>query len=224
MWPIALRIADTIELKREDRLWRFFFIGMFLVMALGMAFWPFMGAQLIPISAFQAMTAAAGTPMIIPMVPYMLVNLIMTAFVMAAYLLLMKLVRVDIGKLKSIDPEVIEKTMPLPPMDARQKALLIMIPFYLLALLLPSFVPAGANSAIDFLRYIGSVGVVLMVFVAMLTPAASPCAGMIWANKQIYEPREILIIGFPKCCITLLSYIFIGYPLAKTLCAAFGIS
>lgn len=62
-----------------------------------------------------------------------------------------------------------------------------------------------------------AMGVILMVFVAMLTPAASPHAGMMHGRKDIYSTKEILSIGLPMCAITLLMYIFIGYPLAKML-------
>ena len=63
-----------------------------------------------------------------------------------------------------------------------------------------------------------AMGVILMVFVAMLTPAASPHGGMMHGRKDIYSTGEILKIGFPMCIITLLLYIFIGYPLMKMLC------
>ena len=62
-----------------------------------------------------------------------------------------------------------------------------------------------------------AMGVILMVFVAMLTPAASPHAGLMHGMKTIYTTKEILTIGFPMCLVTLLLYIFVGYPLAKIL-------
>ena len=64
-----------------------------------------------------------------------------------------------------------------------------------------------------------ATGVILMVFVAMLTPAASPHAGMMHGMRAIYNTKDILRIGFPICVCTLLLYIFIGYPLAKLLMA-----
>ncbi len=335
LWPIALRIVEVVGLKREDAFWKFFFVGMFLVQTLGQPFFPFMGAQLIPCSAFKAMTGIA-----MPMLPYMLVNFIMTVFVMAVFLLLIKVLRVDISKFKDLDPKTIEDALPLPPMDFRQKAFLWMIPLYLALLLVPSFLPSNpvvdflaaidvngitiafllfflivrfngrpmldfkevsykqfdwgiffmiaaavytagmlsddatgvsswlvqvlnpvlggqsemgfvaimftvaliitnfANNAamavvlmpvvIEFSNRLGinplpvAMGVILMVFVAMLTPAASPHAGMMWGRKDIYSPKEIVSVGLPMCVVTLVSYIFIGYPLAKTLLAAFG--
>ena len=67
-----------------------------------------------------------------------------------------------------------------------------------------------------------AVGVTMMVFVAMLTPAASPHAGLMHGRKDIYETSDIMKLGFPICVVTLIYYIFIGYPLAKFLFATIG--
>ena len=336
MWPITLRIMEAMHIERTDALWKYFFVGMFLVMTLGQPFWPFMGAQLVPIAAYQNMTSTT-----IPMIPYMIVNFVMTFIVMAVFFLLLKVLRVDLSKMKSVNPSMIEEQMPLPKMDLRQKAFLWMIPIYLIALLAPSFFPKD-NPVVSFLNSIGvlgttvaffvfflivrfdgkpmldmkevaykqfnwgiffmiaaavytatqlsssdtgvsawlvqvlnpvlggqsemgfvaimftvaliitnfannaamavvlmpvviqfsqilginpmpvAMGVILMVFVAMLTPAASPHAGMMWGRKDIYTPGEIISVGLPMCVITLVGYICIGYPLAKALCSAFG--
>ena len=61
-----------------------------------------------------------------------------------------------------------------------------------------------------------ATGVILMVFVAMLTPAASPHAGMMHGMKKIHSTKEILAVGFPICILALVLYIFVGYPLCKT--------
>ena len=336
LWPISLRIAETMNLTREDAAWKYFFVGMFLTMTLAQPLLPFKGAALIPVAAFQTMTSTQ-----MPILAHMLVDVIMTFLIMGIYLLLVKLLRVDLSKMKAVTPEMIEKQMPLPPMDLRQKAFLWMIPIYILALVLPSFLPKdnpvvafmntmgvlgttvaifvfflvarfngepmldmkevaykqfnwgiffmiaaavftanqlsnsatgvsaflvqvlnpilGGQSEMGFIAIMFTValiitnfannaamavvllpvviqfsaklgidampvamGVILMVFVAMLTPAASPHAGMMWGRKDIYSPGEIMSVGFPMCIITLVGYIFIGYPLAKLLLATLG--
>ena len=335
LWPIAISLTKTLGLTREDKIWSWFFVGMFLVSTLMQPFFPFMGAQLVPLSAFEAMTKQMGNPMAVPMGPYMAVNLIMTTLIMVVYILAMKLLRVDVSKLKAIDPAMIEAQMQLPAMNTVQKAYLIMIPFYIAALLLPSFIKGvapfdflaklgplgvtvlfviiflvvrvdgkpllnfkemayrqmnwgiffmiaaavyGANTlsmeatgvttflvqvlnpilggqsetgfvAIMFLvaliitnfannaamavvllpvvlafsNQLGinpipvALGVTLMVFVAMLTPAASPHAGMMHGRKDLYSTGEILKIGLPMCLITWALYSFVGYPLMKVL-------
>lgn len=323
-------------MKRDEPFWKYFFVGMFAASTLSQPLFPFIGAQLIPYAAFQSMTAAMGNPMTIPMGPYMAVCMIMTALIMTIYIIVMKfIIRVDISKIKAIDPKMIEEQMPLPPMNLQQKLYLIMIPIYLIMILFPSFFPDnivgraltflgplgvtvlwvclflivrwngkplldfketayrqfnwgiffmiaaavyGANTLSDaatgvpdflvntltpvlggrsetafvaimftialiltnfannaamavvlmpvvlnFSNQIGinpmpvATGVILMVFVAMLTPAASPHAGLMHGMKNIYTTKEILTIGFPVCILALVMYIFIGYPLAKML-------
>ncbi len=340
LWPIAISLTKTLHLERNDAIWSWFFVGMFLVATLMQPFFPFMGAQLVPLSAFQSMTAQMGTPMSVPMVPYMLTNLLMTIIIMTIYILAIKLLRVDVSKLKAIDPDMIEVQMPLPKMNTVQKAYLYMIPIYMLALLVPSFITG--NPVCDFLAALGplgvtvattviflvirvdgkplldfkemayrqmnwgiffmiaaavygansmssdatgvvnflvqvlnpllgglserwfvaamflvaliitnfannaamavvlmpvilafsgqlgidpipvALGVTLMVFVAMLTPAASPHAGMMHGRKDLYSTGEILKIGFPMCLITWALYSFIGYPMMKLLLAMFA--
>ncbi len=334
LWPIALGLMEVLDVTRKDTVWKWFFVGMFLVSTLIQPFFPFFGAQLIPISAFASMTQAMGHPMNIPMVPYMVIDGGMTLLIMFLYLGIMKIMRVDVSKFQHIDPVMIEKQLPLPPMNFQQKAYLWMLPIYLLLMLVPSFFPNnpicqflsgtlgplgitaffvvlflvirwngkplldfqyvaykqmnwgiffmiaaavyGANSlaadetgvvpwlvqilnpilggqpemvfvalmftvaliitnfannaamavvllpvALTFSNQIGinpipvAMGIILMVFVAMLTPSASPHASMMHGRKDIYSTKEILQIGLPMCAITLLLYIFVAYPLMK---------
>lgn len=335
LWPVGTSLMATVGIKREDSFWKFFFVGMFAVATLSQPLFPFMGAQLIPYSAFQSMTASMGNPQTIPMGPYMAIDIIMTTLIMAVYILALKLLRVDMSKLKAIDPDMVEKQMPLPPMTLPQKIYLAMVPCFLLMMLVPSFIKG--NPICDFLNFIGpmgialiwviiflivriegqpllnfkevayrqfnwgiffmigaavygantlsaestgiptfliqaltpllggrsemafvaimftvalivtnfannaamavtlmpvvlnfsnqigidpmpvATGIILMVFVAMLTPAASPHAGMMHGMKSIYTTKEILMVGFPICIAALVLYIFIGYPLAKML-------
>lgn len=336
MWPIAIRIMETMRIDRKDTVWRFFFVGMFLVMTLMQPFFPFKGAPLIPVSAFATMTQNMGDAMTIPMIPYMITDLVMTVIVMGIYLVFVELnKKIDLSKMKSVTPETIEKEMPLPPMNLQQKAYMWMIPAYLLMIMVPGFI--SGNPICDFLNTINSMGVsilfvlvfliirwegkpmlnfkevaykdmnwgiffmiaaavyaantlsakntgitdflvqalnpilggqpemvfvaimfafaliltnfannaamatvllpviitfsnqlgispipvamgvILMVFVAMLTPAASPHAGMMWGHRDIYSPKDIISIGLPMCAICLVAYIFIGYPLIKML-------
>lgn len=332
LWPITLAIMATIGVERCDNFWPYFFVGMFLVSTLGQPFFPFLGAQLIVVSAFQQMSG-----MTVPYLPYMAFNAIMTFLIMATYILVIKfIIRPDVSKVKAVDADVIRTQNQLPAMDVRQKLMLILLPIYITLLLLPSFLPktlpviktldslgtlgitmtccvvfcilryAGgpilnfkevayhqfnwgiyfmiaaavyaanalsndvtgikvflletldpmlggrsefvfiglmfvfallltnfANNAamavvlmpviIAFCAQMGinpmpvAMGVSMMVFVAMLTPSASPHAGMMWGRKDIYTTGDILKIGLPCCILSLVYYIVIGYPLAKIL-------
>ncbi len=340
LWPVALSILEELDIRRTDKVWKFFFVGMFLVSTLGQPLFPFMRAPLIPVSAFAKMTANMGTPMEIPTLQYMVLCIIMTTLVVAVFLILIKLRRVDMSKLKAVEPAIIEKKMPLPKMNLQQKLYIWMVPAYLLMIMVPPFFkgmgipvfdllntmgPTGiavfwvvlfvairwqgkpllpfkevaykqmnwgilfmvaaavygagtlsssstgvtdflvqalnpllggqsemvfviimftvalvitnfANNAamavvlmpvvLTFSNQLGinpipvAMGVILMVFVAMLTPAASPQAGMMFGRKDIYSGKDIMSVGLPMCIVTLVLYISIGYPLAKLLVGA----
>ena len=341
LWPIATRTMDLMGVTKEDKVWRYFFVGMFLCMTLMQPLFPFKGAALVPVSAFEAMMNAAGTPEKIAYLPYMLTDIIMTTLVMTIYILGLKFViRPDVTKIKSITPEMVAQQFDLPPMNLVQKCYLWMIPVYLCVLILPGFFkgvpfcdlltflgPLGCTAffvvafliikvdgqpllnfkevaykafdwgiffmiaaavyaagllskptvgfsswliqtlnpilggqpemvfvflmfltaliitnfannaamavvlmpvAVGFSNQMGidalpvAVGIILMVFVAMLTPAASPHAGMMHGNKNIYTTRDIMMIGLPMCGITLLAYTFIGYPLIKFMFSIMG--
>ncbi|MEE0510528.1 MAG: SLC13 family permease [Peptococcaceae bacterium] len=336
LWPISTSFMENLGIKKGERIWSYFFVGMFAVSTLAQPLFPFKGAELIPYAAFQKMTASMGNPMSIPMLAYMVVCFVVTALFIIIYLLLIKFVlRVDLSKLKAIDPEMLEKTIQLPPMNKRQIIYLIMLPCFLLMILVPSVVkgniicsalstigPLGvslswiilflvvridgepllnfkevayrkfdwgiffmiaaavygantlsneatgvptfliqvltpvlggrsetafvaimftfaliltnfANNAamavvlmpvvLNFSNQLGinpmpvATGVILMVFVAMLTPAASPHASMMHGMHAIYDKKDIYRIGIPICIGVLILYIFIGYPLAKML-------
>ncbi len=335
MWSIARSTLEALHITREDKIWPFFFVGMFLVITLMQPFFPFKGAPLIPLSAYQT---AMGDGTHVPYLVHMITDIVMTILVMTIYLVGLKFViRPDVSKLQAVDPAKIGELLPLPPMNLIQKIYLIMIPVYVFFLLVPEFIPKGMNPVFDLIKYMGPLGVtaafvcvflmvrienkpllnfkevaykqfnwgiffmiaaavyaagllskptvgvaawllkvlnpilgnqpemvfvalmlftalvitnfannaamatvlvpviiafsqqngydptpivsgvVLMVFVAMLTPAASPHAGMMHGNKEIYTTKEIMMIGLPMCLITLVMYIFIGYPLIKAL-------
>ena len=62
-----------------------------------------------------------------------------------------------------------------------------------------------------------SMSVIMMVFVAVLTPAASPWAGMLFGRRDLVTAKEIVSIGAPMCVIALAFYVLIGFPLANML-------
>lgn len=57
----------------------------------------------------------------------------------------------------------------------------------------------------------------MMVFVALVTPAASPYCAMLHAMKDKISFKEIETCALPMCLIAWLAYTFIGYPLSMLL-------
>lgn len=62
-----------------------------------------------------------------------------------------------------------------------------------------------------------SMTMAMMVFVALLTPAASPYAAVLNARKDLVTYGEIMKLFLPMCVIALLVYTFIGFPIANIL-------
>ena len=62
-----------------------------------------------------------------------------------------------------------------------------------------------------------SMTVTMMVFVALLTPAASPYCGILHARRDLVSYGEILKLFIPMAVIALLTYAFVGFRIANIL-------
>ncbi|GCF92717.1 sodium:sulfate symporter [Enterococcus florum] len=332
MWPIAIRLIESLNIKKEDRIWSFFFIGMFATITLGMPLLPFRGAVLAVVGAYEGMTGLS-----VDYLPFMLLNFIITSLFIFLYIIVLKfIIKPDVSKMKDVDAEKMKKENELEPMNIAQKIYLFMVPTYVIMLLLPSVLPEtipgvkllstlgtlgvtslwivaflivkyqsrellnfkeaaykhfawgiyfmiaaavyagntlsndvtgikgfliqildpilGGRSEFVFVAILflaaliltsfannAAMGIVLLpvaiafceqkgiaptpvimcltmlVFMAMLTPAASPHASMMFGHKDIYDSKDIMKLGFPIVFSVWLLYLFVGYPLAKIL-------
>ena len=80
-------------------------------------------------------------------------------------------------------------------------------------ILLPVAAAFTEQMGIPFLPV--GMGVGMMVFCSLLTPAASPHAAMAFGRKDLYDGKEMIKIGLPFCIAYLAVYVLIGYPMAK---------
>ena len=80
-------------------------------------------------------------------------------------------------------------------------------------ILLPVAAAFTEQMGIPFLPV--GIGVGMMVFCSMLTPAASPHAAMAYGRKDLYDGRAMIGIGLPFCIAYIAVYVLIGYPMAK---------
>lgn len=62
-----------------------------------------------------------------------------------------------------------------------------------------------------------SMTVTMMVFVALLTPAASPYCGILHARKDLVSYGEIMKLFVPMAVIALFTYAFVGFRIANIL-------
>ena len=61
------------------------------------------------------------------------------------------------------------------------------------------------------------MSICMMVFVALLTPAASPYCGMLHAQKDLVDYSQILKLFVPMVFIAIIVYTVIGYQIANIL-------
>ena len=182
MWPICLRITDVSGLVRADRAWKFFFVGLFMAVAFGQPLFPFKGSALVGVSAFESIMASSQNPVSMPYLPYMLTCIADAFMVFALFFVYMKVTRVDVGKLKSITPEVIQREMPLPAMNFQQKAFMVMLPIFLACVLLPAVLPS--NPICDALNSIGALGVTIIMIVVMIA--------IEWNGKPLLQLKKVV--------------------------------
>ena len=80
-------------------------------------------------------------------------------------------------------------------------------------ILLPVAAAFTEQMGIPFLPV--GMGVGMMVFCSLLTPAACPHAAMAFGRKDLYDGKAMVKIGLPFCIAYLAVYVLIGYPMAK---------
>ena len=82
-------------------------------------------------------------------------------------------------------------------------------------ILLPVLLPFAQSSGASTPALVASL--TLITQAAILTPAASPHAGLLWGRIDLHSPREITSIGLPMCIASFAFSLFMIYPLAKIL-------
>jgi len=114
----------------------------------------------------------------------------------------------------------------LSPLLAGKPTLLVVFILLLTGLIITNF---AANAAMAFVLAPIAVAcatemglnpapiaqcVMMIVFVALLTPAASPATAMCYADERYYTAKEIRSWAFLISVIAVVLYTFVGYPLA----------
>ncbi len=162
MSSILYGILNDVGYKKGERYTAIMISGIFFAAMTGQAAKPFTGAALLILTTYEKI---AGHP--IDYLSYMLVGMIMSAIVLAAYCLIIKFIlRPDMSKIASINIEYFKKN-PLPPMDLRQKILFGSLFGFIFSILLPN-VLSPEIPFVPFLRTLGPWGVG-MAFVLCLS-------------------------------------------------------
>ena len=162
LWPIMIDVLNEFGYKKGDVTFYAGFFGVYLAATLGQPMFPFKGAALVVVSAYEKLSG--GT---VSYPAYIAYNIIMSAILLTVYLLLLKFVfRMDVSAMKNVNTEQFAKEK-LPPMTFTQKCFMAMIVFYVAALLLPSFLPKTFILT-QWLNKLGTLGITIICVVVLM--------------------------------------------------------
>jgi sodium-dependent dicarboxylate transporter 2/3/5 len=81
--------------------------------------------------------------------------------------------------------------------------------------MLPLFGTFAAETAMDPVTAAAiACASIVCLYMAFLTPAASPYAGMLFSNTEWFTPADIMKFAVPFSVLLLAAFFFIGYPVA----------
>ena len=162
LWPIMIDVLNEFGYKKGDLTFYAGFFGVYLAATLGQPMFPFKGAALVVVSAYEKLSG--GT---VSYPAYIAYNIIMSLILLTVYLLLLKFVfRMDVSAMKNVNTEQFAKDK-LPPMTFTQKCFMIMIVCYVAALLLPSFMPKTFILT-QWLNKLGTLGITIICVVVLM--------------------------------------------------------
>ncbi len=162
LWPIAIEVCQNFGYKKGDKIFYTMICGVYLASTLGQPMFPFKGASLVIVSAFEKVSGLS-----VNYGSYIAYNVIMSLMLLAAFLLIVKvLIRPDVSGFKKITVAELTKD-PLPKMNVQQLGFFLIVVVYIVALLLPNFLPKTIP-VIAFLNNINVIGVSAFCIVIMM--------------------------------------------------------
>ena len=162
LWPIAIEVCQNFGYKKGDKIFYTMICGVYLASTLGQPMFPFKGASLVIVSAFEKVSGLS-----VNYGSYIAYNVIMSLMLLAAFLLIVKVfIRPDVSGFKKITVAELTKD-PLPKINAQQLGFFLIVVVYIVALLLPNFLPKTIP-VIAFLNNINVIGVSAFCIIIMM--------------------------------------------------------
>lgn len=136
MWPVGVGIMERIGYKKGDKVYNAVLIGTMIGTTLGQPFFPFKGAAMSVVSAYQSMS---GTE--VNTLSYVAVASIVGIIMMVLYVVYLRFVyRPDVELLRNVTIEEFQREE-LPPMNRRQKGFMLAVAGYIILMLIPCLLP-----------------------------------------------------------------------------------
>lgn len=135
-WPILYGIYKELGFKPGDKYVTLSLLSVVMTSLFGFSSAPFKDVPLILLGNYRNLTGIQLNEM-----SYMIMSITISLICIAALLLLMKYVlKPDVAPLKNVNVDMFNKT-PLPPMNIKQKLLVVTFIVYILCMLLPGVLP-----------------------------------------------------------------------------------
>lgn len=158
-WGLTYKLADDLGYKKGDKYISLLLFGIIITVAIASAILPFQPWMLQISGIWQGMSGSAP----FSYGQHLALALPIALVFLAGYVLLMRfLFKANVEPLATITTDYFDAS-PLPPMNGLQKFLLFSIPAFIIALLLPSILPA-AWSVTKVFSKLSAAGISLIVF------------------------------------------------------------
>lgn len=180
-WPIIYDALEDIGCKKRETYSTLLVMGVFFGACLGSAVFPFKGAILIALSAFEGV---AGQP--VPYFGYTATNFITATVIIILYSLMVKFIfRADLSQVSHVESAVF-KARPIEPMNFSQKLHIVIIAAYIVLVMLSSILPETLPGA-AFLKSLGADGLALCMLIILLMVRHQ--------GQSIFDFREVVHSG-----------------------------
>lgn len=162
LWPIAIEICAKFGYKKDDKIFYTMIAGVYFASTLGQPMFPFKGASYIVISAFEKMSKLH-----VNYGAYILYNVIMSMIILLCFIAFIKfVVRPDVEGFKKVTVAELN-TEKLPKMNIQQIMYFLTALIYIVALIIPNFLPKTIPW-VGFLSRIGIIGVTILCIVTLM--------------------------------------------------------
>lgn len=162
LWPIAVELCQQYGYRKGDKIFYTIICGTYLASVLGQPMFPFKGASLVVVSAFEK---ASGLS--VNYGSYIIYNMVMSVSLLVCFLLFVRIViRPNVDGFRNVTVAELTKE-PLPKMNLQQCSFFVIMVVYIVALLLPSFAPKTIP-CIAFLNNLNAIGISAVCIIVMM--------------------------------------------------------
>lgn len=191
MWPVGVELMDRIGYKKGDKVYTAIILGTMIGTTLGQPLFPFKGAAMSVVSAYEKMAGET-----VNVLSYVLVATVVAVIMIALYVLWIRFVyRPDVELLRNVTVEEFERE-DLPPMNKRQKGFMYAVAGYIILMLIPCILPKSL-AIVKLINSLNSEGLnfVFIVILMILRDEGEPLMDFKNIAKQTMNWNTYLLVA-----------------------------